>query len=242
MRETLEKLLLLQDRDQQLAQLRQQLEQLGPERESWRAKTARAIAARDAAKQRVMQIETERKRLELEVEAKKQLIEKYSFQQYQTRKNEEYRALAHEIEMCREAIRKLEDQELDLMEQAEAAEREVVAASRAAEEAQRAMTAELARLAEREQQLQAQLAELEAGREALAAAVDEAARLRYERLFRHKGGKVLVGVQHAVCGGCHMRLPPQLLISVQTLPELITCPNCGRILFYTPDMDLAPAE
>ena len=53
--------------------------------------------------------------------AKKKLIEKYSLQQFQTKKNEEYRALANEIENCRKAIIKIEDQEIELMEQAEQA-------------------------------------------------------------------------------------------------------------------------
>ena len=44
-----------------------------------------------------------------------------------------------------------------------------------------------ARLGAREQNLQKELAELEANREALAAAVDESARARYERLVRSKG-------------------------------------------------------
>ncbi len=44
-----------------------------------------------------LQIESARKELELEVEAKKQMIARYANQQFQTRKNEEYRALAHEI-------------------------------------------------------------------------------------------------------------------------------------------------
>src|SRR5207247_586227 len=80
-------------------------------------------AALDAAKERIKQIESDRKKLELDAEAKKQAIERYSLQQFQTKKNEEYRALAHEIEMAREAIVKLEDQQLELMKQAEATQR-----------------------------------------------------------------------------------------------------------------------
>jgi predicted nucleic acid-binding Zn-ribbon protein len=36
-----------------------------------------------------------------------------------------------------------------------------------------------------------------------------------------------------------MRLPPQLLVQCQAGKELVTCSNCGRILYYTRDMDLA---
>ena len=85
-------------------------------------------------------------------------------------------------------------------------------------------------------------AELEANREELASAVDEVARSRYDRLVRSKGENVVVGIQHGVCGGCHMRVQPQLLVACRAEKELVTCSNCGRILYYTRDMDLAVAE
>jgi predicted nucleic acid-binding Zn-ribbon protein len=39
-----------------------------------------------------------------------------------------------------------------------------------------------------------------------------------------------------------MKFPVQLVVSCQAARELVTCPNCGRILYYTRDMDLAVAE
>ncbi len=60
--------------------------------------------------------------------------------------------------------------------------------------------------------------------------------------MRSKGENVVVGVDHGVCGGCHMKLPPQLVISCQARKDIITCSNCGRILYYTSDMDLTIAD
>jgi len=115
-------------------------------------------------------------------------------------------------------------------------------ANQASAEAKRLMEDQLAQLAAREQNLKKELEELSANREELAGAVDEGTRGRYERLFKSKGENVVVGVQHGVCGGCHMRVPPQLLVQCQGQQELVTCSNCGRILYYTRDMDLAVAE
>src|SRR5882762_9300112 len=123
--DTIEKLLILQDRDRKIQRVKNELAHLDPERQMLRAKSAGAQAALEAAKLRAKQLESSRKDLELEVEAKKQLISKYANQQLQTRKNEEYRALAHEIEMAKEAIFKIENQEIEFMEQAEAAQKEV---------------------------------------------------------------------------------------------------------------------
>ena len=115
MQEIIEKLLILQDRNRKIVRVSQELEHISPERSSLQARAAGTQSQLEAAKLRVKQIESERKRLELEIEAKKTQIEKYANQQLQTRKNEEYKALAHEIEMAKEAIFKIEDQEIVLM-------------------------------------------------------------------------------------------------------------------------------
>jgi uncharacterized protein len=242
MLETIEKLLVLQDRDRKIRRVRGELTHLEPQRHGLKAKADQAHAALDNAKARVKQLESHRKELELEVEAKKELISKYANQQFQTRKNEEYRALAHEIETCKQAIFKIEDQEIELMEQAETAQKEVARAAQSAKEAQTLVQDQLAQLAKREENLKRELTELEANRQELASAVGEGERARYDRLTRSKGENVVVGIQHGVCGGCHMQLNRQVVVTCQAEQEIVSCPNCARILYYTPDMDVAVAE
>jgi uncharacterized protein len=242
MLETIEKLLILQDRDKQIRRLQAELGQIEPERQALKAKAADAQGALEHGRLRVRELESQRKNLELEVEGKKQMIDRYANQQLQTRKNEEYRALAHEIEMCKEAIVKIEDQEIELMEQAEAAQKEVTAATQASSAARNLADDQVAQLGAREEKLKTELAGLESNRQELAQGVEQSARARYERLIRSKGENVIVGVQHGVCGGCHMRLPPQLLVTCQAQQELVGCSNCGRILYYTRDMDLAVVD
>ena len=124
MLETIEKLLLLQDRDRKIHRVQQELVQIGPERDTYHTKATATQARLETAKTSIKQIESDRKRLEVDVGVKKQQIEKYANQQLQTRKNEEYRALSHEIDTCKADITKIEDQEIALMEQAEAAQKD----------------------------------------------------------------------------------------------------------------------
>jgi uncharacterized protein len=100
----------------------------------------------------------------------------------------------------------------------------------------------LGQLSAREANLKKELEQLTTNREELASAVDESARTRYERLMKSKGGNVVVGVQHGVCGGCHMKLPMQTIVTCQAQNELVGCINCGRILYYSRDMDLAVVD
>ena len=242
MLEAIEKLLILQDRDRKIRRLQTELAHIEPERQTLKGKASGTQANLEAGKQRVRQIESDRKRLELDVEAKQQQIAKYANQQLQTRKNEEYKALAHEIETCKTDITKIEDQEITLMEQAEAAQKDVVRLTQEANEARKHADSLVTELGQREQNLQKELAELQSDREQLASVVEEVARGRYERLSKSKGENVLVGINHGVCGGCHMKLPTQTLVACQANQELVTCINCGRILYYTRDMALVGAD
>ena len=242
MQEIIEKLLILQDRDRKILRVTQELAHIGPERETLRANAIATQNQLEAARTRDKHLESERKQLELEVETKKAQIEKYANQQLQTRKNEEYKALAHEIETCKADITKIEDKEIVLMEQTEVAQKEVARAKQEAAAAKKLVEEQIGLLNEREANFKKDLAELQSGRTEIAAAVDEFTRNRYDRIFKSKGENVVVGIEHSACGGCHMKLPAQTIISCKSALEIITCSNCGRILYFSRDMDLAGGD
>jgi len=242
MQEIIEQLLILQERDRRILRVSQELAQIGPDRENLRGRAAATQSSLAAAKLRVNQIESERKQRELEIEAKKSQIEKYLNQQLLTRKNEEYKALTHEIEMAKEVIFKIEDAQIALMEQAEAAQKEVGRATLEAAAAKKLLDDQVGQLDQREANLRKELAEVQANRAALAGVVDESIRNRYERIFKSKGENVVVGIEHSACGGCHMKLPAQIVTHCRAQAELVTCPSCGRILYFSGGMELTAAE
>ena len=242
MLDVIEKLLILQDRDRRVRRVKTELATIDPQRQAMKNKAAGAQAGLERAKQRVMEVETQRKQLELEVETKKGQIEKYGHQQFQTRKNEEYQALAHEIVTCKEQINKIEDQQIELMEQAEVAAKQLTEAQKILKDAQGLVDGEVQSLNDREKNMEKELAELCSNRESLAGAVDGSILNRYERIMNTRGDNVIVDIERGVCGGCHMKIPPQLIVSCRAQQEITTCTNCGRILYYQPGMDLAVTE
>jgi predicted nucleic acid-binding Zn-ribbon protein len=242
MLDVIEKLLVLQDRDRKILQAKDELAHVAPERHELQTRASGTQAKLEAAKLRVKQIESDRKKLELDAEAKQQQIDKWATQQLQTKKNEEYKALQHEIDHGKQIITGIEDQEIELMEKAETAQKEVVEAQKLAAEAKKLVDGKIADLDAREKNLQAELQKLEANRAELAAAVDEDARSKYERLLKSKGSNVVVGVSHHSCGGCHMKLDRGTVVQCQANQEIVTCNNCGRILYFTRDMDLAVVD
>jgi uncharacterized protein len=238
----IENLLILQDRDRKIMRVEAELANLGPERVALDYRAKQAQERLDAAKHKSKQIESDRKKLELEVEAKKEQIGKYSLQQFQTKKNEEYRALAQEIEHCKAAITKLEDEQLVFMEQFEAATKELNEVQKTTASATKDVELARTTLADKEVRLTKELADLKSDYARLSEAVDETVRDRYVRLRKQRGATTVVGVDRGMCGGCHMKLPIQIVLSCRAQQELVTCPNCGRILYFTPAMELAVAD
>ncbi|MEC9081477.1 MAG: C4-type zinc ribbon domain-containing protein [Verrucomicrobiota bacterium] len=239
MNEEIRQLLVLQDRDSKAARLEVELESIDPEREKTKRESLASQQVLEQAKQAKMQLEVRRKDLENEVESKKEQIRKYSQQQLETKKNEEYQALTREIEHVRQSISELEDQELELMEEQDDFKAKLAEASQVAEEAKVNEAQLLSELDEREKNLGSQLDQLDEEREALADAIDPKALAHYERLLDTKGGRVIVGIDHGSCGGCHMKLQAQEIVNAKSERERITCTNCGRLLYYTREMVLA---
>jgi predicted nucleic acid-binding Zn-ribbon protein len=115
----LEQLLVLQDRQQKIRQIQTEIETVPLRRKSLESQLAASASAVDSLKQKARQLELDRKKLELDVGTRTDSISRFKTQQYQTRKNDEFQALGHEIERYENEIRKIEDEELELMVQAD---------------------------------------------------------------------------------------------------------------------------
>ncbi len=232
MQSDLEQLLILQDRDQKIMRIRQEVRSVPQQRAQLEAQLTSSIAALEAVKQRAQQIERDKKKLELDVGTRTESINRLKTQQYETRKNEEFRAMANEIERYAKEISGIEDQELELMEQADKVKLEVAEAEKNATAARSAVAKQQADLDEKAKTLAARLQELLAERAELAGKIDEDVLERFERLLASKGDSAVVGLVHEVCTGCHMKITPQTSHRVKSGREIVGCEQCGRILYW----------
>ena len=233
----IEALLVLQDRDRRLFRLRAEIEALPHQRKVLQDRATTTQSVFDNVRHQAQHLESERKKLELEVESLKQRISKVAAEQQSTRSNDQYKAFQHQIETTQGEIGRLDDRQLVLMEQTEVANAEVKVAQKTAA-AQKAETEkQLQDLVAREASLRQELATVAADRVVQAAKVDPAALSRYEAVARKRSDTTLVGVPKGVCGGCHMQLPQHIFLKAKGEQEIPSCPNCTRLLYYSRDMD-----
>ena len=231
MLDVIEKLLTLQDRDQRLRSFQSELAHLPEERKTREKQIAASAAHLELSKARAKEIEIQKRNLEMEARAKRDTIARYRQQQLQTRKNEEYAALAHEIEAAEKAIVALEDRELDLMEDLEKLTPQIAAAERAHTEERNKLEHLLTALESKKSNLETRIAELKNEHERLTKALDEDVLELYLRLFKTKHGTAVATLEHEVCMGCHMKVTAQTVVQVRAAKEIVHCPQCGRILY-----------
>jgi len=227
----LEQLLILQDREQKIRQIRTEIETVPLRRKSLEAQLAESKASVETLRQRVRQAEVDRKKLELDVGTRAESVSRLKTQQYQTRKNDEFQAIGHEIERYENEIRKIEDDELELMVLADKIKADLAAEETKAAATRDSIARQTADLDEKSKALESQLQGLTTERSNLATKIDEDLLARFERLFKSKGDAAVVAIEHGVCTGCHMKVTTATAAGVKAGKEIVNCENCVRILY-----------
>jgi len=230
-RAELEQLLILQDRQQKIRQIENEIKTLPLQRKHLESQLAESAASLEVIKQKARQVEIDRKKLELDVGIRTESINRLKTQQYQTRKNDEFQAMGHEIKRYEDEIQKLEDQELELMEQGDKLKVEVAAEEKKAGATKDSITRQMNDLGEKSKTLESRLQELAKERKELADKMDEDLLGRFERLFASKGDSAIVAIEHGVCTGCHMKLTIATVKAAESGKEIVSCEQCGRILY-----------
>ena len=228
----IELLLAVQDHDTNIKALENELQTLPFERTRLEKAIEDRTVSLERSRQRAKEIEVERKKLELDASTRRDQIAKYKTQQYQTRKNDEFQALGNEIARLEKEINQIEDHEIDLMEQAENAGREIKRAESDFKVEQAQLQQQLATLKQKGELLTKTLEETKLARGKAAAAFPDPELLsRYERIFHSKGGNAVVPIEHEVCMGCHMKNTTTNVHRAKLAREVVYCEQCGRMLY-----------
>jgi len=227
----LEQLLVLQDRQQKIKQIQTEVDTLPLQRKNLEEQLAVSVAGIETLKQKARQVEMDRKKLELDVGTRTETISRLKTQQYQTRKNDEFQAIGHEIERYENEIRKIEDEELELMVEADKLKADLGVEEKKSATVKESVARQTGDLESKSKTLQLRLEELTKERAELASKIDEDLLGRFERLFKSKGDAVVVALEHEVCTGCHMKVTTQTAHRAKAGKEIVSCENCGRILY-----------
>jgi len=159
--------------------------------------------------------------------------EKYESQMDQITTAREYDALEKEIrdasEREQQYRRDLQREEKDLEEQKVRLEREEAMIK--AQETE--LEEERAKIDNVTEERQSKLQDLEKQESDIVPGLDEELMFKFERIIRSKEGEGIVPIRSGVCTGCQMILPNQFVNDVRAGEDILFCPYCSKIVFYT---------
>jgi uncharacterized protein len=207
------------------------------EAERQRALDAQLGAAREqvaTATARLAENQNARRTIEKDVAVHQGRLSKFRDQLMAVKTNIEYQAMQKEIEYAQTEVKKLEDQVLERMVEADdlasavkrteaalAAEHKTVDADR------KALVADVA-------EQKTALERLTSERVAVVSSLDPKVLTLFDLVSRRRNGVAVAEAKDGICTICHVRLRPQVFNTVLRNDEILQCDHCNRILFFTP--------
>lgn len=229
----LEKLLVLQEREQRWMRLSKELAGWPNEVKALQTRREEVRAGAEKKRVKAQSAEVERKKLELEAEAHRAKANRYKLQQFETRKNEEFSALGSEIQREEKEVQEIEDRELEFMALGETARKEAAVEAEAAKTKEAEISVREEELQKKKAELETRLGDLRTEIENLATGIEEGLLGKFRRIMTNKKDVAVVPVEHGTnCGGCHMKLTQGSAIAAKSGKAGAACENCGRLLFW----------
>jgi len=153
--------------------------------------------------------------------------------------NDQFRAMTKEIEGEQAKVRAIEDEILEKMLEAEEIQKHLQEAAARLESEKARVAADISRLESEQKTDDDERARLLVRREQIQDGLGESTRVLYQRIRQARRGMAVAEVREGLCTACNVLLRPQVYNEVQTNEVLLTCENCGRIMFY---VETAPAH
>ena len=232
MADQLELLKQLQTIDGELFRLRREEQEKPRQLEQAQAQVAAREAALRAAEERLKTLQLAQKEKEIELQTREANVKKLQGQLFQVKTNKEYSAMQREIDSLKADNSLLEEGIIKTLDAVDEAMKERQRNQGRLMEEQERLRIERQRIETALAQIREQIVQLERNRQALIPAVPAPTLQAYERVLELREGLALVPLINESCGGCHRRLPPQVINEVYLKAKLVSCENCNRILYF----------
>ncbi|MCZ6874924.1 MAG: C4-type zinc ribbon domain-containing protein [bacterium] len=180
----------------------------------------------------IEQAERQRRALERELDGSQAQLTKTQTKLREVKTNKEYSAVLAEIDTGEQRIAVTEDQILELMETVELCRQKHQQQKHHEHVSEQELAQQTKRIRQEEATLAKQVAAEEATRQQLVADLLADLYTRYQQLSAIRDRQAVVLIQEGTCGGCHLKVPPQLISELRQQDKLITCPHCQRILLW----------
>lgn len=225
-----ESLLLLQNTDLKIRELKKRLSLLPAERQRLSGRLTELQTQKDDASKELKTLELAIKNAESEIAAHQQSVAKLQQQSAMVKKNSEYQAMLSQIAALKLKIGDLESFELEKYDELEDAKRKVQSVNTSCDGAMRSTKSEIAELDEFAAEVKEDIARRSAERENLASGIESSLLGLYNRLLSRGQGLPLAPATGGICKNCNLKLTMQTLNEARQ-GKVVCCDNCMHIIY-----------
>ncbi|MFO8033403.1 MAG: C4-type zinc ribbon domain-containing protein [Desulfohalobiaceae bacterium] len=241
----IEQLIRLQKVDDEILQL-QKLQQEAPEQVAQLQERLQVQQKqRDELQDKINLLQEQDKKLTREIEEDNAKIKKSKNKLMMVENSKEYHAMMREMDSLEKTNRMREEEKLALEEELSSQNNLFSTIESEVEKKQQELEEMQSKLDLQLNQAQERLQELDKEREQAKQEIPKPILSRYEFIRSRLNNPVIVCVEEGVCTGCHISIPPQTFIELQKGEQILSCPNCQRLIFWKNHFaaeDLAQAQ
>jgi len=177
-------------------------------------------------------LQEQQRRLNIEIDEDATRIKKSKNKLMQVGNTREYHAMLREVDNIEKSNRSREEEKLTLHEALliENANLEEVAGTYQSLKTE--LEEKRGTLQARVNAAQERLSVLQKERSTTGAAIPPPVFSRYEFIRHRLEHPIIVPVNQGICSGCHIAIPPQTFIELQRGQQILSCPNCQRLIYW----------
>lgn len=228
----IEQLVILQKVDDEIILLESEIDQAPKDVAALESRHSSLTKRKTQIEEKLEMLNGQQKRLELEIEEDDVKIKKSKSKLMMVGNTKEYHAMMREMDSLEKLNRLREDEKVTILEET-ARQQEAL---KDIDEKFTTLNAELEEkrigLKNRLEKSQGQLDKLNKRRRKACDEIPAPILSRYEFIRSRLEHPVIVPVEDAICSGCHIMIPPQIYNDLQKGQQIISCPNCQRLIFW----------
>lgn len=231
------KLVELQKVDDAIFDIKQQLDSAPRELEQLEHKFFAIEDKRNHILDKLSHLQEQKKRLSLEIDDDSARIKKSKNKLMQVENTREYHAMMREMDSMEKINRTREEQKLTLLEELENQTSAYAEINKEYEDAKEQLDTFNANLDKTVKENNDKLEVLAKKRYEVSDKIPKPVFMRYEFIRERLEHPVIVGVRDGICTGCNIAIPPQSFIELQGGKQILSCPNCQRLIFWEEHFD-----
>ncbi|MDR2743608.1 MAG: C4-type zinc ribbon domain-containing protein [Desulfovibrio sp.] len=230
--EQIKQLVELQKVDDAIFAVRQDVEKTPREILELEQRFAKSEIQRQHVLEKISHLAEQQKRLAQEIEEDAAKIKKSKNKLMQVANTREYQAMLREMDNMEKINHSREEEKSTLAEELATQQLTLVDVDASHTSIQAELEVKKDGMEEKLAAAKSELEQLEKKRLQVSTGIPQAVFMRYEFIRSRLEHPVIVAVKDGVCSGCNIAVPPQTFIELQRGRQILSCPNCQRLIFW----------